>query len=41
MADSMIDTLMIQIIVASKQGKWLVGSVHDWSIGTDFQENVK
>lgn len=30
------DKIIIQIIVASKQGKWLVGSIYGSSVGADF-----
>lgn len=36
MANSTKDKIMIQIIVVSKEGKWLVGSVRGSSIGADF-----
>lgn len=36
MANIAIDKIMMQVIVASKQGKRLVGSVHGPSIGADF-----
>lgn len=42
MANSMIETIMMQIIaVASKQGKWLVGSVYGWAIWSRLQREHK